>query len=285
MRSNTGLLWFIRGCILGAVGSLLAGCSASQYAPVQELGLSTTAELSAGNKSKTSLAPYQVRPGDTMFAIAWRFGWDYKKLAKVNGISSPYTIYVGQVIYFNDTNSNYLVSQPAAKTSVKKPIFNAKKTTYEVKSIAKKTPPVSKTSEKIYKINQEIAYLGPSSVKWAWPLKGKVLKNFSNKGNTFNGIDLSSSLGKPVKAASSGIIVYAGSGIQGYGKLVVVKHNNTFLSAYAYNSRILVVEGATVNAGQIIAEVGKGPQLDPRLHFEIRKDGKPVNPLRYLPEL
>ena len=92
-------------------------------------------------------------------------------------------------------------------------------------------------------------------------------------------------MGKPVKAASSGIIVYAGSGIQGYGKLVVVKHNNTFLSAYAYNSRILVVEGATVNAGQIIAEVGKGPQLDPRLHFEIRKDGKPVNPLRYLPEL
>ena len=203
----------------------------------------------------------------------------------MNGISSPYTIYVGQVIYFNDTNSNYLVSQPAAKPSVKKPIVNAKKTTYEAESIAKKTPPVSKTSAKIYKIPQDSAYFGPSSVTWAWPLKGKVLKSFSNKGNAFNGIDLSSSLGKSVKAASSGIIVYAGSGIQGYGKLVVVKHNNTFLSAYAYNSRILVVEGATVNAGQIIAEVGKGPQLDPRLHFEIRKDGKPVNPLRYLPEL
>ena len=108
MRSNTGLLWFTRGCIVGAVGSLLAGCSASQYAPVQELGYSISAELSAGNRSKTTLAPYQVRPGDTMFAIAWRFGWDYKKLAKSNGINSPYIIYVGQVIYFNDINSLFM---------------------------------------------------------------------------------------------------------------------------------------------------------------------------------
>ena len=139
--------------------------------------------------------------------------------------------------------------------------------------------------DKAAKVSIFKAYKGSTSVKWTWPLKGKLIQVFSNKGSASNGIDLSSSLGKPVKAASSGIIVYAGSGIQGYGKLVVVKHNDTFLSAYAYNSRLLVVEGAMVKAGQVIAEVGKGPQLDPRLHFEIRKDGKPVNPLTYLPKL
>jgi lipoprotein NlpD len=112
-----------------------------------------------------------------------------------------------------------------------------------------------------------------------------VVQKFASKGVISHGIEVSSRLGNSVKAASSGIIVYAGSGIQGYGNLVVVKHNETFLSAYAYNSRILVTEGAQVNAGQVIAEVGKGPQLDPRLHFEIRKDGKPVNPLQYLPKL
>jgi len=281
MRSSTGISWVIRCCSIGAVGFLLAGCSASQYAPVQELGYSA-AELSAGNRVQSAPESYQVRPGDTMFAIAWRFGWDYKKLAKANGIGSPYTIYVGQVVYFNDTNSNFLVSQSVSKGSVKKPVVSAKKTTYTPKPSVTE---IAASTEKIPTKVKEKAYEGPSSVKWVWPIRGELLQKFSNKGSAFHGIDLSSSLGKSVKAASSGIIVYAGSGIQGYGKLVVVKHNNTFLSAYAYNSRILVVEGATVDAGQIIAEVGKGPQLDPRLHFEIRKNGKPVNPLRYLPKL
>ena len=284
MHSNTGVLWMIRCCSIGMAGFLLVGCSASQYAPVQELGYST-AEISVSGGVQSTLAPYRVKPGDTMFAIAWRFGWDYKKLAKSNGIDSPYTIYVGQVIYFNDINSNYLVSQSASKISLKNPVIGAKTIINQPSSSAKKSPAVSIVPKKSSKIPKQKPYIGPTSIKWVWPLRGEVLQKFSSKGNAFHGIDVASSLGKSVKAASSGIIVYAGSGIQGYGKLVVVKHNNTFLSAYAYNSRILVVEGATVNAGQIIAEVGKGPQLDPRLHFEIRKDGKPVNPLRYLPKL
>ncbi len=275
MRSNNVTLWVTRCCSVGVVAFLLAACSASQYAPVQELGYSTAQSL-AGNSVKTTPVSYQVRPGDTMFAIAWRFGWDYKKLAKVNGIGSPYTIYVGQVVYFNDTNSNNVIDVSVSKGSVKKPVVSTKKPTYKAPSSASNSTSKSPDGK---------AYKGPLSVHWSWPLKGKLIQVFSNKGNAFHGIDLSSTFGKSVKAASSGIIVYAGSGIQGYGKLVVVKHNNTYLSAYAYNSRILVAEGTMVNAGQIIAEVGKGPQLDPRLHFEIRKDGKPVNPLRYLPKL
>ena len=284
MHSNTGVLWMIRCCSIGMVGFLLAGCSTSQYAPVQELGYST-ADISVSSGVQSTLAPYRVKPGDTMFAIAWRFGWDYKKLAKTNGISYPYTIYIGQIIYFNDINSNHLVSQPTSKKLVKKSDSSVKTTIYQPNYTVKKPSSASIVPKKSSKILKEKPYIGPSSIKWVWPLRGKVLQKFSSKGDAFHGIDVASSLGKSVKAASSGIIVYAGSGIQGYGKLVVVKHNNTFLSAYAYNSRILVVEGATVNAGQIIAEVGKGPQLDPRLHFEIRKDGKPVNPLRYLPKL
>jgi len=275
MSSSYGVLRMIRLLSSSVVILLLSACSASQYAPVQDLGYST-AQIVSANRVQNSPLSYQVKPGDTMFAIAWRFGWDYKKLAKANAINSPYTIYVGQVIYFNEINDNSAIKVPIQKGAVKKPIVIAKET-------PKKQPSsVSKIVDNSLKLK---AYTGSKSVKWSWPLRGKLIQVFANKAGASNGIDLSSSLGQPVKAASSGIIVYSGSGIQGYGKLVVVKHNNTFLSAYAYNSRILVAEGARVNAGQVIAEVGKGPQLDPRLHFEIRKNGKPVNPLRYLPKL
>jgi lipoprotein NlpD len=275
MRTRTGVFRVIKLCSIAVVSFVLAACSASQYVPVQDLGYST-AQLLTGNNVQRSPTSYQVRSGDTMFAIAWRFGWDYKKLAKINGIGSPYTIYIGQVVYFNDTNANKVVNDSNVKGSVKKPVVSTNKS---VKKSA------STTAVTTTKPSSNKVYNGPASVQWSWPVKGKVLKGFSNKGSAFQGIDLSSILGMSVKAASSGIIVYAGSGIQGYGKLVVIKHNDTFLSAYAYNSRILVIEGATVSAGQVIAEVGKGPQLDPRLHFEIRKDGKPVNPLWYLPKL
>ena len=275
MSSNYGVLCMIRLLSSSAVILLLSACSASQYAPVQDLGYSTAQIVSANRVQNTPLS-YQVKPGDTMFAIAWRFGWDYKKLAKANAINSPYTIYVGQVIYFNEINDNSAIKAPVEKGAVKKPVVIAKET-------PKKQP--SSASKKVDKSPILKAYKGSKSVNWSWPLRGKLIQVFANKAGASNGIDLSSSLGKPVKAASSGIIVYSGSGIQGYGKLVVVKHNDTFLSAYAYNSRILVEEGAIVSAGQVIAEVGKGPQLDPRLHFEIRKNGKPVNPLRYLPKL
>ena len=275
MSSSYGVLCMIRLLSSSAVILLLSACSASQYAPVQDLGYSTAQIVSANRVQNTPLS-YQVKPGDTMFAIAWRFGWDYKKLAKANAINSPYTIYVGQVIYFNEINDNSAIKAPVEKGAVKKPVVIAKET-------PKKQP--YSASKKVDKSPILKAYTGSKSVKWSWPLRGKLIQVFANKAGASNGIDLSSSLGKSVKAASSGIIVYSGSGIQGYGKLVVVKHNDTFLSAYAYNSRILVEEGAIVSAGQVIAEVGKGPQLDPRLHFEIRKNGKPVNPLRYLPKL
>jgi lipoprotein NlpD len=250
---------------------LLPACGASQYAPVQELSYSLVAnsgQNNSANKVQTAPASYRVRSGDTLFAIAWRFGWDYKSLAKINAIHSPYTIYVGQKLSFNELNDKNIISKSEVTNSVSNSTLETSKNS-------------KKSTNKLINNNK----LSSISVKWSWPIKGRVVKKFTTKGEVFHGIDLASKLGKTVKAASSGIVVYAGSGIQGYGNLVVVKHNDTFLSAYAYNSRILVAEGAQVRAGQVIAEVGKGPQLDARLHFEIRKHGKPVNPLWYLPKL
>lgn len=275
MCLDKGVLSLINYFIIGVSVWLLVGCSTSQYAPVKELSYSNGL-VSSANRVQSVPKSYQVKSGDTMFAIGWRFGWDYKTLAKVNDIPSPYTIYVGQTLYFNDTDNSNLISNSSAKKLIKKPVVSGN-------AVVNKQ--VSSTPVNSSNTVTEKAHKGPSSVQWNWPLQGKVIKSFSSKGSVFHGIDLSSSLGNSVKAASSGIIVYAGSGIQGYGELVVIKHNNTFLSAYAYNSSIVVKEGDTVKAGQVVAEVGKGPQLDPRLHFEIRKNGKPVNPLSYLPKL
>ena len=256
-----------------AISYLLVACGASQYAPVQELGYSLGSSRAASSRGvQVAPASYKIKSGDTLFAIAWRFGWDYKKLAKANNIRSPYTIYVGQKVYFKAVSDNNDVNNNKKQSSASKPVVSSV-------SSSKK---VVKNKSKSLNNNQN---MGSGGVSWSWPLQGKVVQKFTNKGAVSHGIDLSVAHGKTVKAASSGIIVYAGSGIQGYGNLVVVKHNDTFLSAYAYNSRILVAEGTKVSRGQAIAEVGKGPQLDPRLHFEIRKDGKPVNPLWYLPKL
>jgi len=259
------------------LGLAFTGCGSSQYAPVQELSYSSSASGASSGLSKTPTS-YQVKSGDTMFAIAWRYGWDYKKLAQANHISSPYTIYVGQKLYFSAQSSALSKKSKNNSKIIQKPkvakVSAAPKAILASSSSANSKP-------KLLNNNYNNSKL---PVKWQWPISGSLVQKFSNSGKVSHGIELSSKLGNSVKAAASGIVVYAGSGIQGYGNLVVVKHNDTFLSAYAYNSRIMVAEGAQVSVGQVIAEVGKGPQLDPRLHFEIRKDGKPVNPLWYLPK-
>ena len=117
---------------------------------------------------------------------------------------------------------------------------------------------------------------------WSWPIKGQILRGFYATGN--KGIDIAGSIGQTIKAARSGIVVYSGSGLSGYGKLLIIKHNYLYLSAYAHNRRLLVKEGQKVNKGQSIAEMGVGVNAKPSLHFEIRKNGKPVNPLNYLPK-
>ncbi len=123
-----------------------------------------------------------------------------------------------------------------------------------------------------------------STVKWKWPLKGEVIRGFSLEGKVNKGINIGGKPGTPVRAAADGIVVYAGGNLRGYGKLVIVKHNQHYLSAYGNNQSIRVAEGVKVKAGQVLARVGASASNIEMLHFEIRKDGKPVNPLWYLPK-
>ena len=185
-----------------------------------------------------------VERGDTLYSISWRYGLDAKKIARWNGIARPYTIYPGQRLRLG----------PGASTS---------------KSAAKQP-----------KKQQRKVVAAKSPGHWRWPVKGKVITKFSRDNN---GIDIQAKEGTVIKAASAGKVVYAGSGLRGYGNLLIIKHNATYFSAYAHSRRLLVSEGAQVKVGEKIAEVGSTGTDRTKLHFEIRKDGNPVNPLKYLP--
>ena len=201
----------------------------------------------ASNKSSRHFGYHVVEKGDTLYSISWRYGLDAKQIARWNGIGYPYTIFPGQRLKLS----------PSARTSKK----------YAEKSKARSTVSKSKVSAK-----------PPGD--WRWPVRGKLLSKFSNQNN---GIDIVAKEGAPIIAASAGKVVYAGSGLRGYGNLLIIKHNETYFSAYAHNKRLLVKEGAVVKTGEKIAELGSSGSDRPKLHFEIRKDGNPVDPLNYLP--
>lgn len=204
---------------------------------------------------------YVVKKGDTLFSIAWQTRHDFKKLAKINGIRSPYTIYPGQKISFLSKGTVAKKSYSRPKT---KPVVTKKS---QLKNHKKQR--VEKNLKKILK------------VRWQWPLRGSLERKFSSKEGR-DGIDITARKSVIVKAAADGKVVYSGSGLIGYGNLLIIKHNEEFLSAYGFNRRLLAKEGAFVKAGDQVAEAGlvNGRR---KLHFEIRRKGKPVNPLRYLP--
>lgn len=200
---------------------------------------------------------YVVRKGDTLYSIAFRYGLDYKSLARMNGIRPPYTIYTDQAIRLR--GSAKLPSRDSGPIATKSPSKSPQKTS--------KTP------------------RAPSApvAGWRWPLKGEVISRFSLVQPVNKGVDIAGSKGDSVKVAADGIVVYAGGNLRGYGQLVIVKHNDNFLSAYGNNEKMLVKEGEKVKAGKSIARVGKTAANVEMLHFEIRRDGKPVDPLKYLP--
>jgi len=210
-----------------------------------------------------------VQKSETLFSLAWRYGWDYKELASANNIPAPYTIYPGQK----------LIIKPS-RTFAQKPATSSSKTLTKNKVHKNtKAPSAYKTRPDTPK---PVASSG--NLTWHWPAKGKVIAKFSTKAPTNKGIDIAGSLGESVFAAAAGSVVYAGSGLLGYGNLVIIKHDDQFLSAYAHNKKLLVKENQEVKAGQEIAEIGSSGTDKVKLHFEIRHKGKPVDPLRYLPK-
>lgn len=238
---------------------------------------------------------HQVSSGETLYSIAWRYELDYQQLAKANGIAAPYTIYSGQRLNLdltksvnankpkNTTRQSVVATKPKVAVSKPKPTSTAKPSTV---GSSGNTP--SKTIKTIKPAGaspesnaQKVATL-PKTWNWQWPARGRVTRHYDSS-RVFKGIYISSGKGSKVEAAGPGVVVYAGSGLRGYGQLVIVKHSDTFLSAYANNHQILVAEGQMVTAGQKIAEVGGDLEDSKRLYFEIRKNGKPIDPVRLLP--
>ncbi len=219
---------------------------------------------------------YRVRKGDSLYSIAWRAGLDYRTLAHWNGLKSPYTIYPGQRIRLSPPKVSK--TPPSAKGA------NAKKPASPDRSAANrpgKSRPSSPARNSSGKKPGKAVATG--SLHWQWPVRGRLLSRFASNDAARGGIKIGGRRGQKIVAAEAGQVVYVGSGLIGYGKLIIIKHNNKYLSAYGHNSRLRVKEGERVSRGQHISDMGVTNQGVPLLYFEIRRYGKPVDPLKYLP--
>ncbi len=239
--------------------AILTACGGRNYAPIR----SYYRDIPKTQKF------YIVHKGDTLYAIGFRSGYGYKTLARWNDLKPPYRLEVGQIIALYDAKKRADTTSAKLKKTRNKS-HKKYKTPHKTRSQSQKNPSFSYVNKKLLKLT------------WHWPLRGKILKSFSQTHN--KGIDISGRLGQKVKAAAAGKVVYSGKGLVGYGNLLIIRHNSLFHTAYANNRRLLVKEGQWVKKGQAVAEVGKLRGIKPSLHFEIRKKGKPVNPLWYLPK-
>jgi lipoprotein NlpD len=264
---------------------------------------------------------YTVKRGDTLYSIALDNGLDYKDLADWNGITNPGVIQLGQALRLRAPDPGVLVQPATASgavesrplgTEARPPVVEARppvagaprealgnvktgpkamKLPYSEKNLAllMRQQALSEPKPEPKPQVQPVAPTAPEAaggdgdkIDWSWPSPGKVVAPFSESSN--KGLDIGGKIGDPVYASASGRVVYSGTGLRGYGKLIIIKHNQTFLSAYAHNSNLLVKEGQNVKKGQKIAEVGNTDSDRAKLHFEIRRLGKPVDPLKFLPE-
>lgn len=276
------------------------GGSSSYRAPVEDRGASSRmvtpdaagSPTSAQRESESRTQSYVIQKGDTLYSIAFEHGLDYREVADLNNIKNPAAIQIGQQIQLSGADSGVAApaSTPVLATKTQPKVA---KLPYSEQAVAQienlqqqetprvvviaTTPVVSKPATSIQ--NEDTG--ADDAVQWAMPVKGKLISGYSESANR-KGVDIAGNKGQPVMASSAGKIVYSGSGLRGYGKLVIIKHNKTYLSAYAHNDKIIVKEGQSVTKGQKIAEMGNSDADQVKLHFEIRKFGKPVDPAKYL---
>ncbi|HEY6896332.1 MAG TPA: peptidoglycan DD-metalloendopeptidase family protein [Rhodocyclaceae bacterium] len=280
---------------------LLAACASHAPAPVEDRSAAIAAAAAAEVPVEVPPGHYLVKKGDNLLRIALDHGQDYREVAVWNKLEDPNKINVGQVLRVVPPEGAAVakpVTAPAAAEATTavaaSPVLKREpkggKEPYSDEALARLQKPdaaATKTPEKVAEKPAEKAAEAASEKSaeagdWAWPVAGKPTATFNEASN--KGIDIAAKNGDPVTAAGAGKVVYAGSGLRGYGKLVIIKHDATFLTAYAHNSQILVKEGQSVTRGQKIAEVGSTDSDQPKLHFEIRRQGKPVDPLAYLPK-
>ena len=275
----------------------------------------TPATTNTSQKASGDWRPdtYTVKKGDTLYSIGLNHGLDYREIAAANNIYQPYTIKIGQRLNLTSLKANDPVSgeKPAAyenedgviispidieapitketNVSVVTPVLTQPKAVREPYSIEalNRKPEVNQPSNsaKTPQPTEEQAtkaVVAAKRSKWSWPTQGKVTAKFNGSKN--KGIDIAGKKGQPITASANGKVIYAGSDLRGYGKLVIVKHSNTYLSVYAHNSKITVKEGQSVQSGQKIAEMGDTDTNAIKLHFEIRERGKSVDPEKFLPQ-
>ena len=246
--------------LLAILALAFAGCSSKVVRAPGSGGAPTVSTPKPG-------ATVVVRRGDTLYRLAVNNGISPMDLALWNGISAPYTIYPGQRLRLYP-RSGASASRGSTAPASRPPAGGSQRPVVR----PTQTPPQPTTPPPVR-----------SSVAWRWPTEGQVTNRFSAGDPTRQGVDIVGRSGQPVRAAADGVVVYSGSGLVGYGELVIVKHDEQWLSAYGHNRTRLVNEGAQVKAGQQIAEMGSTGAARDMLHFEIRYNGKPVDPLQYLP--
>lgn len=313
-RRRRASLVAVSSCLL-----FLAACASNVPAPV--ISRAAPATASAAKVPATENGAYTVRKGDTLYSIALDNGQDYKDIAVWNGIANPDIIFIGQQLRVRppeDATSVAVVRPLATATVVEQRLLagnsellkrepKAGKEPYSEQALAQaarssepaqpapplvavrleprpevkaETRPEPRVEAKAEAAAGEVAVA--DGISWKWPATGTLIGAFSEGVN--KGIDIGGKPGDPVRSASDGKVVYSGSGLRGYGKLLIVKHNASYLSAYAHNRQVLVKEGQSVTMGQKIAEMGNTDSEQVKLHFEIRRQGKPVDPLKYLPQ-
>ncbi|NOH98568.1 peptidoglycan DD-metalloendopeptidase family protein [Vibrio sp. 99-70-13A1] len=310
-------LGFLKGLMIG-LSCILVGCAAQSPAPVSGLNK----DYSSISRGSYRGSYYEVEKGDTLYFIAYVTNKNVNDLISFNNLKSPYVIHPGQKLklwrpaYVAPSHGKAApvvvapVVVPSASTpsvTVKTSAKSTEKPVTKPSSPSKQAvkepvkPPVSvvkKDSPKKVEQSKPKEYVGSKGKqnvtttnkpknekvsKWLWPTKGRVIKNFSVGEQGNKGIDIAGQRGQAIISTAGGTVVYSGNALRGYGNLVIVKHNDNYLSAYAHNDKLLVSEGQNVKSGQKIATMGSSGSSSVRLHFEIRYQGKSVNPKRYLP--
>jgi lipoprotein NlpD len=266
----------------------LIACSSRQNpAPVVTVYGSTPLNKRVQNSINAS--EYKVQVGETLYSIAWRANSDVRQIAKLNNIAPPYNIFPNQklILVANNQEKNTKPSKNkyySKKQNKSSNQSNTKVVKNTVASSKKQAYGENVSKNKIVKNNQPKTKFSQKISQWLWPTKGKVISVFSSKLQGNKGVDIAGRRGTNIRATASGKVVYAGSALRGYGKLVIIKHNDDYLSAYAHNDKILVKEQQQIKAGDIIAKMGDTDAQRVMLHFEVRFRGKSVDPLKYLPK-
>ena len=269
---------------LGALGTavlagvILAGCSTqANRAPVEDRGQSSSSTSSGvdvkslpGAENAGKPGYYTIKPGDTLIKVGLEHGQSWKDIARWSNLDNPNVIEVGQVVRVVPPGRDVASSSSSSSGRGVAPVVVGSGSTTASSTAPAPTPTPTPPAAK-----------GADDVDFIWPASGSLIAGFDESRN--KGYDISGKAGDPVIAAADGRVVYAGAGLRGYGNLIILKHNNTYLTAYAHNQSLLVKEDQAVRKGQKIAEMGNTDADRVKLHFEIRRQGKPVDPSRYLP--